>query len=395
MTFEPDLADPETDGSIFDRIASTIASLSPITNFSVNSPERALISGVSDELRERQHELLSVQLSARVNFAGKTIAESDLETLNVDPDKVDLALLNSFQSDADLDAVAARNGISRDPGAFASGEVVFQITSDAATVSEGTIVTTEASAGDDGDRVRFETTTEVAADVGDSQLTAPIAALERGRDGNVGSGSITRIPSPPPLIAGDPAVNNPTATSGGEDEESNAELRARTKDALVGSAGGGTTEGVESGLVEAFNGLDQSDVSVDESASVQPGFEVIVNGGPSDSKLTDEIDVLQPVAVEGRLVRPTDVTIDVSVSVTGGGVTTTAIQDSVIDLISSLGLGDDVIRDQLIVAIMTADDDITGIDSLSTSANGTSFTGDKQIGPRESPVPGSITVTVV
>ncbi len=143
MTFEPDLADPETDGSIFDRIASTIASLSPITNFSVNSPERALISGVSDELRERQHELLSVQLSARVDFAGRTLTQSDLESLNVDASKVNLELLNSFQADSDLDAVAARNGISRDPGSFASGDVVFQITSDAAVIPEGTEVTTD------------------------------------------------------------------------------------------------------------------------------------------------------------------------------------------------------------------------------------------------------------
>jgi len=393
MTFQPDLADPETDGSIFDRIASAIASLSPITNFSVNSPERALISGVSDELRERQHELLSVQLSSRVNFAGRTLTESDLESLNVDASKVNLELLNSFQADSDLDAVAARNSISRDPGSFASGDVVFQITSDTAVIPEGTEVTTD-PVGDD-EPVRFTTTAEVAAGSGDTQLTAPIEAVERGRAGNVGSGTITRIPSPPPLVGGDPAVSNPTATTGGENEESNAELRERTKNALVGSAGGGTTEGVESGLVEAFDGLDLENVLIDESASVQPGFEVVVDGGPSDAALKDEIDVLQPVAIEGTLVRPTDVTVDVTVSVTGTGIDTTAIQDSIIDLISGLGLGGDVIRDQLIVAIMTADDGITGIDSLSTSANGTSFSGDKTIGPRESPEPGTISVTVV
>ncbi|AFH21895.1 hypothetical protein OSG_eHP12_00100 [environmental Halophage eHP-12] len=393
MTFEPDLADPETDGSIFDRIASTIASLSPITNFSVNSPERALISGVSDELRERQHELLSVQLSARVNFAGRTLSESDLESLNVDASKVNLQLLNSFQADSDLDAVAARNGITRDPGSFASGSVTFQITSDAAVIPEGTEVTTDPVGADDP--IRFATTAEVAADSGDTQLTAPIEAVERGRAGNVGSGAITRIPSPPPLVGGDPAVTNPAATTGGENEESNAELRERTRNALVGSAGGGTTEGVESGLVEAFDGLDLEDVLIDESASVQPGFEVVVDGGPSDAVLKDEIDVLQPVAIEGTLVRPTDVTIDVTASVTGTGIDTTAIEDSVVDLISGLGLGGDVVRDQLIVAIMTADDGITGIDSLSTSANGTSFSGDKTIGPRESPEPGTVSVTVV
>jgi len=222
-----------------------------------------------------------------------------------------------------------------------------------------------------------------------------MSEMARGLAGHVGSGNITRAAWRPPLVGGDPAVSNPTATTGGENEESNAELRERTRNALVGSAGGGTTEGVESGLVEAFDGLDLEDVLIDESESAQPGFEAVVDGGPSDAALKDEIDVLQPVAIEGTLVRPTDVTIDVTVSVTGTGIDTTAIEDSVVDLISGLGLGGDVIRDQLIVAIMTADDGITGIDSLSTSANGSSFTGDKTIGPRESPEPGTISVTVV
>jgi len=393
MTFQPESADPETDGSIFDRIASTIAQLSPITNFGINSPERALISGVSDEFRERQHELLSVQLSARVNFAAKTITESDLESLDVDPSQVDLDLLNSFQEDADLEAVAARNGITRDPGSFASGSVVFQITSDRAVIPQGTEVTTNPVGG--ADPIRFATTAEAVADSGDTELTVPIEAVERGQAGNVGSGTITRIPSPPPLVGGDPAVTNPTSTTGGQNEESNPELRERTKNAIVGSAGGGTTEGIETGLIEAFDGLDLEDVLIDESASVQPGFDVIVDGGPSDAALRDEIDLLQPVAVEGRLIRPTSVTVDVTVTVSGPGVDTTAVKESVTDFIRRLGLGGDLIRDQLIVAIMTADDNITGIDSLSTSANGTSFSGDKQIGARESPEPGAISVTEV
>jgi hypothetical protein len=243
--------------------------------------------------------------------------------------------------------------------------------------------------------ITFETTAEVAASSGDTQLTAPVEAVDRGQDGNVGSDALTRLPSPPPLVGGDPAVSNPSPTSGGEDPETNPELRERTQNALVGTAGGGTTEGVETGLVEAFDGLDLEDVLVDESASVQPGFEVVVSGGPSDTDLQAEIDRLQPVAIEGRLVRPSDVTIDVSVSVTGTDIDTTSVEDALVDLLAGLGLGDDVIRDQIISAVITADDNIVGIDTLTTSDSNGTFSGDRTVGPRENPVTGTISVTVV
>jgi hypothetical protein len=393
MTFQPEPADPDTSGSLFEQIASTIAALSPISNFSVNSPERALVAAVSDEFRDRQHELLSVQLSSRVRFAGKTLDEQDLTELGLDTSVIDLELLNSFQENSDLDALAARNGLSRDPGSFAEGEVVFQLTSDAAVIPVGTLVTTQPDG--DGDVISFETTTEAAAQSGDTQLTVPVEAVSRGQAGNVGNGALTRLPAPPPLVGGDPAVNNPQATTGGEDPESNAELRERTRRALIGTGGGGTTEGVETGLVEAFDGLDLEDVLVDESASVQPGFDVVVSGGPSDADLEAEIGALQPVAINGRLIRPTGVTIDVTADVTGTDINTQLVEDAVVAFLGSLGLGADVIRDQIIATIITADESIVGIDSLTLEANGATFSGDRAIGARENPVPGTVTVTVI
>jgi hypothetical protein len=105
-------------------------------------------------LAELRSEALSVQLSARIDYAGKTITEEDLENLDLDPDKVDLDLLNSFQSDADLDELAKRNGVFRDPGSFATGTVTFQTTSDSVTIPKGTVVGTQPDA--DGDYLAFE-----------------------------------------------------------------------------------------------------------------------------------------------------------------------------------------------------------------------------------------------
>jgi hypothetical protein len=299
-------------------------------------------------------------------------------------------LLNSFQEDSDLGAVAARNGITRDPGSFATGDVVFQLTSDAAVIPAGTAVTTDPVG--DAEPVRFETTEEASASAGDTELAVPVQAVERGREGNVGSGSITRLPSPPPLIGGDPAVNNPSATTGGENQESNSELRNRARRALVGSAGGGTTEGIESGLVEAFDGLDLNDVQIDES--VASGFDVVVDGGPSDSDLAAEIDRLQPVAIDGKLIRPTSLTTDIDATVTGTDIDTTAVSESLRQTVSQLGLGSDIIRDQIIADIITADQNIIGIDSLTVTVNGTVVSGDRAVAARESPEPGSIVINV-
>jgi uncharacterized phage protein gp47/JayE len=392
MTIQPESADPDSSGSIFDQIASFISVNSPISNFSINSPERAIVGAVAREFRERQHELLSVQLSARVRTSGKQLTETDLSELNIDPAPVNLELLNSFQQRSDLDRLALRNGITRDPGSVAQGSVTFSITDDTAVIPAGTVITTPTDSN--GENIEFITTEEVAASPGDSQLSVNVEAVERGEQGNVADGRLTELPSPPPLVS---AVTNSAATTGGEDQEPNPELRERVRTALVGTAEGGTAEGVQSGLIETFPGLDESDVIIDESASVQPGFEVIARGGPADATLQDEIDRLQPVAIEGRLVRPTTVTFDVTADVTsnGGTVDTAAVEDSIRTFIEALGLGGGFVRDQLIATIINNGDSISGIDSLTTTANGTGFGNDFSVGPRESPAAGTISVSVV
>jgi hypothetical protein len=89
------------------------------------------------------------------------------------------------------------------------------------------------------------------------------------------------------------------------------------------------------------------------------------------------------------------VVIDVTASVTGSNIDTATVEDAIRDLLAELGLAGDVIRDQIIAAIITSQDGIVGVDSLTVTANGTTVTNDRQIGPRESPEPGTISVSVV
>lgn len=386
---------PEDQESIFTRIRDAIAAASPITNFSANSPEKAISDdGFAAEMRERQHELLHVQLSARVDYAGKTITKSDLEDLGIDPATVDRELLNAYQEDSDLDEFAKRNGVTRDPGNFATGTVTFQVSTDTATIPEGTLVTTQPDA--DGETTDFETTQEVSPADGADSVDAPIQSVDRGAAYNVGSGTLTHLPDPPPQVVGNPPVTNANATTGGEDEETTPDLRDRTKSFLVTTSGGGTKGGLEGGLVSTFDGLDQNDVIVDEFENADPIYaDVIVDGGPSDSELTDAIDELRPVAVTHNLVRPTAVTIDVSVSVTGTDIDTSAIESAITDLLTGLGIGDDVVRDQIVATTMTADADVVGLDSLTVSDSGGTISDDRTIGDREKAKPGTISATVV
>jgi hypothetical protein len=71
------------------------------------------------------------------------------------------------------------------------------------------------------------------------------------------------------------------------------------------------------------------------------------------------------------------------------------VEAAINQFLSELGLGIDVVRDQLISEIITADVGIRGIDSLTVTANGSTVSDDRAIGARESAQPGSITVTVV
>jgi len=397
MTIQPD--DQET---IFQRVKSAIAKATRITNFSPTSPEKAIADDVfAAELRERQHELLAVQLSARIEFAGRGADDSEtpidadaLEGLGLDPSRVDLDLLNSFVESDDLDALVARNSVSRDPGSFATGTVTFTTANDGVVIPQGTVVTTPPDA--DGETTDFLATEEVTPSAGRNTVDADVRAVERGTGGNLGSGSLVNLPDPPPGVIGDPAVSNAAAVTGGEDAESNAELRERSKKALVGTAGGGTTAGIEGEIVESFDGLDLEDVVVDENPTGDPqDFDVVVDGGPSDSTLSEKIDELQPTAIEGTLVRPTTVTVDVTTDVTGTDVDTSTVENEIVDVIAGLGLGENLIRDQIVAAIITADDGLVGISSLDITADGTAVADDLSIADRETVEAGTVSVTVV
>lgn len=95
-------------------------------------------------------------------------------------------------------------------------------------------------------------------------VTVPVAAAQPGRDGNLGSGSITVMPTPPRGVDG--GVVNEEPLTGGEEAESDAQLRERTKHALE-RAGNATLNALKFSIleVEGVEGVEVRDHESDES----------------------------------------------------------------------------------------------------------------------------------
>lgn len=373
MTLKPEPVD-----DIFTRVRNAIQNNSLITNFADNSPERAITrDGFSNEIRELQHKALAVQLSARVAYAGRgtdssegAIDEEDLNDLGFSQsaiDAVDLDLLNSYMEAQDLDEIALKNSVQRDPGAKSTGQVTFTVAHDGVVVPKGTEVGTQPDA--DNDFLLFTTDSEVTPSSNSTTVTANITSAEVGGQYNVGSGTITYLPSPPPGVQ---SVTNNSATSGGEDEETNASLRNRTEQAIPSQSGGGTVAGIKGGLVAAFNGLTLADIEVDQffdpstptDRQDSPYGDVIVDGGPSDQDIKDELDVLQPSSVQHYLVRPTQITVDVDADLEGSDINTGRVETDIENYLSGLSVNQDLFRDQVIFTIVNADDGINNISDL-------------------------------
>lgn len=115
---------------------------------------------------------------------------------------------------ADLDRRVAEQGLTRKPAIKATGSVVISGT-DGFVVEAGTRVSTTHG-------VQF--TTDEAVTIANGSATAPVTAFVGGSVGNVDANTITIIDS---VLSGVTGVINPAVTSGGIDEESDAELLSR------------------------------------------------------------------------------------------------------------------------------------------------------------------------
>ncbi len=150
-----------------------------------------------------------------------------------------------------LDRVCQYIGITRKPADRATGSVIF-------TGTAGTII--PANTIVKADEILFWTLTAVTVGV-DGTVSANIMALEAGTIGNVQAGTINALFK---TVSGVSAVINTLATSGGDESESDDELRTRF-DQSISAGGSSTTSSIEAHIYAV---QDVIDVDVTENETM-------------------------------------------------------------------------------------------------------------------------------
>ena len=360
---------PRSPSDIYDVLRNRLtSSISRLTNFVSSSFNDAWVAAYSQQLHETELRILAAQLSAFVDYSGKSdFDQNELDQLGIDG--VDPEDLNALMDDQQLDELAKLVGVQRDPGTTAQGQVTFSVSTDSVEVPEGYTVGTQPDRnGDyqkyyvdaDGDgEIDENSDASVTPDAGASELTVDVVAADVGEEYNVGPDSVTFIPNPKPGLEG---VTNYSEITGGSDVQGNDSFRQDIKEAVFSGSGGGTAKGV-AGYVED-NASTQVDVAVDEFADNSPPFvDVIVDGG-IDGEIQELIDEGKPVGIRHNLVRPKVAQFGIRAELTGSDIDESHVTNEIDEYLLETSLDDEYRRSKLIQIILNADRDILDIGSL-------------------------------
>ncbi len=156
------------------------------------------------------------------------------------------SFIDGATGDALTDLVNDHLNIQRQPATPAEVTQSFSRLAPGAsgTIPAGTTVGTETTA--DGVQIKFTTDAAIAVDGTTGPFTGPATATEDGPDGNVAADTINQIIDP---LFDDFQVTNPAVSGGGNNEESDEDLRARAR-SFFATLRRGTLAALETGALE-------------------------------------------------------------------------------------------------------------------------------------------------
>jgi len=281
-----------------------------------------------------------------------------------------------FATGSSLDFLAALIGYKRVPARKATGTVTFSRSTAATeviTIPAGTRVATN------DESVVFKTTDVAILQAGQTSVDVQIEAVEAGSAGNVAANTITKIVDP---VSGIESVTNANPTENGRDAETDEEFRYRIK-STIQSLGKATLDAIVA-RVKSVEGvksvrIEENDTLTDNTGSggLPPkSFRVFVWGG-DDSAVAQAIFDAKPAGIQPYgsvsataydidgnphtvyFERPTEVAIYIDVTITTDGteVTEQEIKDAIKAYFDTLELGDDVIYNKVVAAVM----DVQGV----------------------------------
>jgi len=350
--------DPRTTDEVFQSLRTRLENKIPsLTNFLETSFNYVFTRAFASEQHDIEVATTASQLSGWVEYSGKSLSQEDLDELGIDG--AEPFELNEFMEPEHLDQLASAFGVERDSGNKAIGELQVS-TTQATQIPEGREFGTQPDST--GSFTRFETTSSTSISSATNDARVEIQAVDSGTSGNVAPNTITFMPNPP---VGVDSVTNPSATTGGEDEQTTAELREDVKRAVVESVDGGTTDGIESFIETETNAKSvfiEEKFTGDEHGS-HPHADVVVLGG-TDENVLNAIEFAHPSGIEHILERPDRVTVSITIEVEGTDITTPRIETQVTSFIDQLLIGEELFEDELIREIMNVNSNINRIPTL-------------------------------
>lgn len=327
-----------------------------------------------------------VQFGNDVDLASTSPLKKFIDTVAAEQAKLWQSLENAYYSGylefatgTSLDNLIALLGFTRNAAVKATGSVTFSGVN-GTDIPANTEVQTSGSSP-----VVFRTDAQVTISGGSA--TANITAKTGGLSGNVAINTITVLTAP---ISGISSVDNTTATSGGKDAETDAELRNRIKQSL--SAGGAATlDAIIAGILQVTGvtsaSIEENDTTTDNTGSggLPPkSFRCLVLGG-TDNDIAQAIFDNKPAGIEAYgdvsgtaqandgtnytiyFKRPTEKTIYVDATLTTDGTFPAdgnqQVETAIINYIGGtdadtmehlgLGIGADVIFNEVVAAVMS------------------------------------------
>jgi uncharacterized phage protein gp47/JayE len=172
-----------------------------------------------------------------------------------------------------------------------------------------------------------------------TSVTVPVVALAAGLDGNVNSGAIMIMPTPPPGVDG---VLNETPITGGQSAESDEQLRDRAKHALE-RKGNATLNAIKFAVldVDGVEGVEVVDHSVDGSIPV--GEVRVRYSGGDDGTVQEVVEQTRAAGILARLEKINEVLVSGVLYVLAGPPTpdtaAETLRDQAIETIEALAIG--------------------------------------------------------
>jgi len=286
-----------------------------------------------------------------------------------------------------LERHAALRGLARRGAVKSEGLIRFSVDTASSGDLEIPAGTVCATAG----QVRFETTADAVLPAGEISVEVPARAMEAGQTGNVPAGSIQAMAVPPVGVS---RCVNPSAFTGGADEEDDETLRARVLETYKRMPNGANAAFYEQGalsfdevsavtVLPRERGRGTVDVVVATAAGI-PGAALL-------EELTEYFSSRREIAVDVQVRAPEPKSVDVAVQVVPAeGAEAAAVQAAVEEAVRGWFSGERLSKDVLLAQLNQLIFSTEGVANCAITAPA----ADVAVEKGGLPVLGELTVTV-